>query len=66
MYLQLVKRQKYEYDVKTNVQSVSPVQGYCSPIYRHGSQPMENYNNALYIYQYPYSNSSRSSLAFHL
>jgi hypothetical protein len=35
---------------KVNAKSAWPVQGYCSPIYRHGSQPMENYNNALYIY----------------
>jgi hypothetical protein len=39
MYLQFVKRQKYEYDVKTIVKSAWTVRGYCSPIYRHGSQP---------------------------
>jgi hypothetical protein len=41
----------YKRDAKVNAQSASTVREYCSPIYRHGSQPMQNYINALYIYQ---------------
>jgi hypothetical protein len=50
MYLRL-EGKKCKRDAKVNAKSACPVQGYCSPIYRHGSQPMQNYNNALYIYQ---------------
>jgi hypothetical protein len=34
---------------KANAKSVCPVRGYCSPIYRHGTQPIQNYIHALYI-----------------
>jgi hypothetical protein len=34
---------------KANAKSASPVRGYCSPIYRHGTQPIQNYIHALYI-----------------
>jgi hypothetical protein len=34
---------------KVNAKSASPVRGYCSPIYRHGTQPIQNYIHALYI-----------------
>jgi hypothetical protein len=42
---------EYRRDAKMNAQSAWTVRGYCSPIYRHGSQPMQNYINALCIYQ---------------
>jgi hypothetical protein len=35
---------------KQNAKSLSPVRGYCSPIYRHGTQPIQNYIHALYIW----------------
>jgi hypothetical protein len=34
---------------KANAKSACPVQGYCSPIYRHGTQPIQNYIHALHI-----------------
>jgi hypothetical protein len=46
-----LKEREYRRDTKVNVKSACPVREYCSPIYRHGSQPMQNYINALYIYQ---------------
>jgi hypothetical protein len=58
--------EEYRRDAKVNAQSAWTVRGYCSPIYRHGSQPMQNYINTLYIYQQLYDNSSRSNLVFHL
>jgi hypothetical protein len=33
---------------KANAKSVWTVREYCSPIYRHGTQPVQNYINALY------------------
>jgi hypothetical protein len=47
MYLQL--EGKYKRDAKVNAKSAPTVRGYCSPIYRHRSQPMQNYIHALYI-----------------
>ena len=53
MYLRLEGKQKYQREAKTNAQCVitgEPVNstGYCSPIYRHSSQPVYNYIYALY------------------
>jgi hypothetical protein len=36
---------------KANAMSARTVREYCSSIYRHRTQPVENYINALYIYQ---------------
>jgi hypothetical protein len=33
---------------KANAKSACPVRGYCSPIYRRGTQPTKNYIHALY------------------
>jgi hypothetical protein len=33
---------------KANAKSACPVRGYCSPIYRRGTQPTQNYIHALY------------------
>ena len=33
---------------KANAKSARTVRGYCSPIYRHGTQPIHNYIHALY------------------
>jgi hypothetical protein len=43
MYLRLEGKQGYKRDAKANAKSACPVREYCSPIYRHGSQPMQNY-----------------------
>jgi hypothetical protein len=40
--------EEYKCDVKANDRFVSPVRGYCSSIYRHRTQPVTNYNYALY------------------
>ena len=40
MYLRLERRRKYKHDAKANAKSASAVRGYCSPIYRHGTQPI--------------------------
>jgi hypothetical protein len=32
-----LKERKYRCGLKVNAKSACPVQGYCSPIYRHGS-----------------------------
>jgi hypothetical protein len=39
---------KYKRDAKANAQSAWTVRGYCSSIYRHRTQPVTNYNYALY------------------
>ena len=44
-----LKECEYSCDAKANVKSASSVQEYCSSIYRHGSQPMQNYINTHYI-----------------
>jgi hypothetical protein len=49
MYLWLEEKQGYKRDVRANAKSTCPVREYCSSIYRHGSQPMQNYIQALYI-----------------
>jgi hypothetical protein len=36
---------------KANAKSAWTVWEYCSSIYRQGTQPVQNYINALYIYQ---------------
>jgi hypothetical protein len=46
-----LKEWEYRRDAKVNAKPAWTVQEYCSPIYKHGSQPMQNYINALYIYQ---------------
>jgi hypothetical protein len=38
--LRLERRRKYKRDAKANAKSASAVRGYCSPIYRHGTQPI--------------------------
>jgi hypothetical protein len=40
--------EKYERDAKANAKSAWTVRGYCSSIYRHRTQPVANYNYALY------------------
>jgi hypothetical protein len=35
---------------KANAKSAWTVREYCSPIYRHGTQPVQNYINALYTW----------------
>jgi hypothetical protein len=46
-----LKEWKYRRHAKVNDKSAWTVREYYSPIYRHGSQPMQNFINALYIYQ---------------
>jgi hypothetical protein len=46
-----LKGRKYRRGVKVSAKSARTVREYCSPIYRHRSQPMQDYINALYIYQ---------------
>jgi hypothetical protein len=48
VYLQLEGNDSTNVTQKANAKSACPVRGYCSPIYRHGSQPMQNYIHALY------------------
>jgi hypothetical protein len=48
VYLQLEGDDNTSVTQKANAKSASPVRGYCSPIYRHGTQPVQNYINALY------------------
>ena len=40
--------EEYKCDTKANDRFVCPVRGYCSSIYRHRTQPVTNYNYALY------------------
>jgi hypothetical protein len=49
MYLQLEGDDSTSVTQKANAKSACPVRGYCSPIYRHGTQPIQNYIHALYI-----------------
>jgi hypothetical protein len=49
MYLQLEGDESTSVTQKRMPKSVSTVRGYCSPIYRHRIQPMQNYIYALYI-----------------
>jgi hypothetical protein len=49
MYLQSEGVDSTSVTQKANVPSASSVRGYCSPIYRHGTQPIQNYIHALYI-----------------
>jgi hypothetical protein len=46
-----LKGRKYRHGAKVSAKSAQTVREYCSPIYRHRSQPMQDYINALYIYQ---------------
>jgi hypothetical protein len=48
VYLQLEGDDNTSVTQKANAKSASTVRGYCSPIYRHGTQPVQNYINALY------------------
>jgi hypothetical protein len=53
IYLRLEGKQKYQREAKTNAQCVITGEhvnstGYCSPIYRHSSQPVYNYIYTLY------------------
>jgi hypothetical protein len=48
MYLQLERDDSTSVTQKANAKSASPVRGYCSSIYRHGTQPIQNYIHALY------------------
>jgi hypothetical protein len=48
VYLQLEGDDSTSVTQKVNAKSACPVRGYCSSIYRHGTQPMQNYISALY------------------
>jgi hypothetical protein len=48
VYLQLEGNDSTNVTQRANAKSACSVRGYCSPIYRHGSQPMQNYIHALY------------------
>jgi hypothetical protein len=48
VYLQLEGDDNTSVTQKANAKSACPVQGYCSPIYRRGTQPIQNYIHALY------------------
>jgi hypothetical protein len=48
MYLQLEGDDSTSVTQKANAKSARTVRGYCSPIYRHGTQPIQNYIHALY------------------
>jgi hypothetical protein len=49
VYLQSERDDNTSVTQKANAKSACPVRGYCSPIYRHGTQPIQNYIHALYI-----------------
>jgi hypothetical protein len=49
VYLQLEGDDNTSVTQKSNAKSACPVRGFCSPIYRHGTQPIQNYIHALYI-----------------
>jgi hypothetical protein len=49
MYLQLEGDDSTSVTQKANAKSACTVRGHCSPIYRHGTQPIQNYIHALYI-----------------
>jgi hypothetical protein len=48
VYLQSERDDNTSVTQKANAKSASPVRGYCSPIYRRGTQPTQNYIHALY------------------
>jgi hypothetical protein len=48
VYLQLEGDDSTSVTQKANAKSACSVREYCSPIYRHGTQPVQNYINALY------------------
>jgi hypothetical protein len=48
MYLQLEGDDSTSVTQKANAKSARTVRGYCSPIYRHGTQSIQNYIHALY------------------
>jgi hypothetical protein len=48
VYLQLEGDDSTSVAQEANAKSACPVQGYCSPIYRRGTQPIQNYIHALY------------------
>jgi len=50
VYLQSEGNDNTSVTQKANAKSAWTVQGYCSPIYRHGTQPLQNYIHALYIW----------------
>jgi hypothetical protein len=49
VYLQSEGNDSTSVTQKANAKSAPIVRGYCSPIYRHGTQPIQNYIHALYI-----------------
>jgi hypothetical protein len=48
VYLQLEGDDSTSVTQKANAKSACLVRGYCSPIYRRGAQPIQNYIHALY------------------
>jgi hypothetical protein len=48
MYLQLEGDDSTSVTQKADDKSACPARGYCSPIYRRGTQPIQNYIHALY------------------
>jgi hypothetical protein len=48
VYLQLEGVDSTSVTQKANAKSACTVRGYCSLIYRHGTQPIQNYIHALY------------------
>jgi hypothetical protein len=56
----LTEGKKYKRDAKANTSQREQYGGYCSSIYRHRTQPMRNYNHALYIYYWPIEKSVRT------
>jgi hypothetical protein len=48
VYLQLEGDDSTSVTQKANTKSACPVRGYCSSIYRRGTQPTQNYIHALY------------------
>ena len=49
MYLQLEGDESTSVTQKRMSNQREQYGGYCSPIYRHGTQPIQNYIHALYI-----------------
>jgi hypothetical protein len=50
VYLQSEGNDSTSVTQKANAKSAWTVREYCSPIYRHGTQPLQNYIHALYIW----------------
>jgi hypothetical protein len=50
VYLQSEGNDNTSVTQKASAKSAWTVQRYCSPIYRHGTQPLQNYIHALYIW----------------